>query len=40
MQGAVEPDQYYVFETTLKKGFKPVIEKKVGSKLIKMIYKS
>ena len=38
VQGAVEPDQYYVFETTLKKGFKPVIEKKVGAKLVKMIY--
>ncbi len=38
VQGAVEPDQYYVFETTLKKGFKPIIEKKMGSKLVKMIY--
>ncbi|MBI1866576.1 MAG: phosphoenolpyruvate synthase [Candidatus Staskawiczbacteria bacterium] len=36
--GRVEPDQYYVFETTLKKGFSPIVEKKVGSKLIKMIY--
>src|SRR3989338_777317 len=36
--GRVEPDQYYVFETTLKKGFRPIIEKKVGSKLVKMIY--
>ncbi|MGA2417928.1 MAG: phosphoenolpyruvate synthase [Candidatus Staskawiczbacteria bacterium] len=38
VQGRVDPDQYYVFETTLKKGFKPVIEKKIGSKLVKMIY--
>ena len=46
--GRVEPDQYYVFETTLKKGpalsgaegFKPIIEKKLGSKLVKMIYDS
>ncbi|OGZ64750.1 MAG: phosphoenolpyruvate synthase [Candidatus Staskawiczbacteria bacterium RIFCSPLOWO2_01_FULL_40_39] len=36
--GRVEPDQYYIFESTLKKGFKPVIEKKIGSKLIKMVY--
>ena len=36
--GRVEPDQYYVFETTLKKGFEPIIEKKLGSKIIKMIY--
>ncbi|MCX6722733.1 MAG: phosphoenolpyruvate synthase, partial [Candidatus Staskawiczbacteria bacterium] len=38
VQGQVEPDQYYVFETTLKTGFKPIIEKKVGQKEIKMIY--
>lgn len=36
--GRVEPDQYYVFETTLKKGFSPIIEKKIGSKELKMIY--
>lgn len=36
--GRVEPDQYYVFETTLKKGFKPIVEKKIGSKLMTMIY--
>jgi len=36
--GRVEPDQFYVFETTLKTGFKPIIEKKMGSKLIKMVY--
>ncbi len=36
--GRVEPDQYYVFETTLKTGHRPIIEKKMGSKLIKMIY--
>jgi len=38
VQGQVEPDQYYVFETTLKKGFKPIIEKRVGKKEIKMVY--
>jgi pyruvate,water dikinase len=38
VQGRVEPDQYYVFETTLKTGFKPIVEKKVGTKLIKMVY--
>jgi pyruvate,water dikinase len=38
VQGAVEPDQYYVFETTLKKGFKPITEKRIGQKLIKMVY--
>ncbi|MDO8530098.1 MAG: phosphoenolpyruvate synthase [bacterium] len=46
--GKVEPDQYYVFETTLRlgsgqtpeKSFKPIIQKKVGSKLHKMVYTS
>lgn len=36
--GRVEPDQYYVFEITLKKGFKSIIEKKLGSKTTKLIY--
>ncbi len=38
VQGAVNPDEYYVFKTTLKKGFNPIISKKVGTKSIKMIY--
>ena len=38
VQGAVEPDQYYVFEKTLKAGFKPIIEKRIGAKLVKMVY--
>ena len=36
--GRVEPDQYYVFETTLKTGHKPILEKKMGSKLLTMVY--
>ncbi|MBI2049879.1 MAG: phosphoenolpyruvate synthase [Candidatus Staskawiczbacteria bacterium] len=36
--GRVDPDQYYVFETTLRNDFKPIIEKKIGSKSMKMIY--
>lgn len=38
VQGAVNPDQFYVFKTTLKQGFKPIIEKNVGAKNIKMVY--
>jgi len=38
VKGRVDPDQYYVFETTLKKGFSPIIERKIGSKKIKLIY--
>ena len=38
VQGAVNPDQFYVFKPTLMKGFKPVLSKKLGAKKIKMIY--
>jgi len=38
VQGAVNPDEYYVFKPTLKQGKRPIIQKKVGSKQIKMIY--
>jgi pyruvate,water dikinase len=38
VQGAVNPDQFYVFKPTLKLGKKPIIMKKVGDKSIKMIY--
>jgi len=38
VQGAVNPDEWYVFKPTLKQGFKPIIMKKTGGKAIKMIY--
>ena len=38
VKGRVDPDQFYVFETTLKKGFKPILEKRLGSKLVKLAY--
>jgi len=38
VQGAVNPDQFYIFKPTLKKGFKPIVEKKIGSKEKRMIY--
>ncbi len=38
VQGAVNPDEYYVFKPTLKKGKKAIISKTIGSKEIKMIY--
>lgn len=38
VQGAVNPDEYYVFKPTLREGFKPIISKKLGSKEIKMVY--
>jgi pyruvate,water dikinase len=38
VQGAVNPDEYYVFKPTLKAGFRSIIDKKLGSKELKMIY--
>jgi len=38
VQGAVNPDEYYVHKPTLAQGFRPIISKKIGSKEIKMIY--
>ncbi len=38
VQGLVNPDEFYVFKPTLKKGYNPIIQKKSGSKEIKMIY--
>jgi pyruvate,water dikinase len=38
VQGAVNPDEYFVFKPTLKQGFRPILEKRLGSKEIKMVY--
>jgi len=38
VQGAVNPDEYLVFKPTLKQGFCPILEKRLGTKEIKMIY--
>ena len=38
-QGVVGPDQFYVFKPTLKEGFKPIVEKKLGTKEKKLVYK-
>ncbi|ULO01136.1 phosphoenolpyruvate synthase [Campylobacter sp. RM5004] len=39
VQGAVNPDEFYVSKTCLKMGRKAIISKKIGSKLIKMEFK-
>ena len=36
--GAVNPDEFYVFKPTLREGKRPIIQKRLGSKEIKMIY--
>ena len=38
VQGTVNPDEYYVFKPTLKKGFRPILHKISGSKEFKLIY--
>jgi pyruvate,water dikinase len=38
VQGIVDPDQFYVFKPTLKEGFKPIVEKKLGTKEKKLVY--
>ena len=38
VQGAVNPDQFYVFKPTLQQGYKPILEKKLGSKEKRLIY--
>ncbi len=38
VQGAVNPDEFYIFKPTLKEGKRPIVGKRLGSKEIKMIY--
>ncbi|MFS8119850.1 MAG: PEP/pyruvate-binding domain-containing protein, partial [Microcoleus sp.] len=38
VQGAVNPDEYLVFKPTLKQGFRPILDKRLGTKKNKMVY--
>jgi len=38
VQGAVNPDEYIVFKPTLLEGYRPILEKRLGSKETKMVY--
>lgn len=38
VQGSVNPDEYYVFKPTLKDGFRPILQKTIGTKEFKLIY--
>jgi pyruvate,water dikinase len=38
VQGVINPDEFYVFKPRLEKKYKPIIQKTLGSKEIKMIY--
>jgi pyruvate, water dikinase len=38
VQGTVNPDEYCVFKPTLKAGFRPILQKMVGTKEFKLVY--
>jgi len=38
VQGAVDPDEFYVFKSTLEKGYRKVLRRHLGSKEVKMVY--
>jgi pyruvate,water dikinase len=38
VQGTVNPDEFYVFKPTLTEGFRPILQKKLGSKEFKLVY--
>ncbi len=38
VQGAINPDEFYVFKPTLMNGMRPILKRHLGSKAIKMIY--
>src|SRR5687767_188362 len=38
VKGSVNPDEYCVFKPTLRAGFRPILQKIIGSKEVKMIY--
>ena len=38
VQGIVNPDEYVVFKPTLKRGLRPLLSRKLGSKALKLVY--
>jgi pyruvate,water dikinase len=38
VQGTVNPDEFYVFKPTLARGFRPILQKKLGTKEFKLVY--
>ncbi len=40
VQGTVNPDQFYVFKPTLQQGYRAVIERTLGTKARKLVYRS
>ena len=38
VQGSVTPDEYAVFKPTLRNGFRPILQKTIGTKEFKLVY--
>lgn len=38
VQGAVNPDEFLVFKPALERGFRPIIQRQLGDKAMKMVY--
>jgi pyruvate,water dikinase len=38
VQGAVNPDEFYVYKPSLRSGHKPILRRNLGSKKIRMVY--
>ncbi len=38
VQGAVDPDEFYVFKPTFRQGFRSVLRRRLGAKKIRMVY--
>ncbi len=38
VQGAVDPDEYYVFKPTLRAGYRAVLRRRLGAKQLRMVY--
>jgi pyruvate,water dikinase len=38
VQGVINPDEFYVFKPCLQKNYRPIIQKTLGTKEIKMVY--
>ncbi|HSA59608.1 MAG TPA: phosphoenolpyruvate synthase [bacterium] len=38
VQGVVNPDEFYVFKPTLRAGFRPIVQKTLGTKEVKLVY--
>jgi pyruvate,water dikinase len=38
VQGTVSPDEFYVFKPTLATGYRPILQKKLGTKEFKLVY--